>query len=398
MDHNQSIERVQRYQPCLAGIRGYGFLLVFCGHYFVAGELAHPNTIRFKALTGLSSIALVAVPTFFVLSGYLIGGILYHTRHREGYFRTFYTRRILRVFPVFYITLLAMGGFALYFGIPLNTRFYWIHFLYIQNLIPDLRHHHVSDSFSTLHFWSLAVEEQFYLLWPLVVWLFPERRKLISIASGLIAGSCALRLAAPLIWSSPSDIMYSTPTQVDAILAGVLLGLLREGPVYKRIEPFAKWVVASGCTTLVLFSLWNGLAWARTYRGEEIWIPIVHMTAAGIFVMVMDEGSLFNRLCSQRWVCGLGALSYSMYVFHCTYAPYFMGTLRPELAAHMRQSFAILLSGGLAFAATLALGLLSYLLIEAPVLRFKHHLRYGAVIRVDRKQRVSEAVLSETLV
>lgn len=226
----------------------------------------------------------------------------------------------------------------------------------------------------------------------------PERRKLISIASGLIAGSCALRLAAPLIWSSPSDIMYSTPTQVDAILAGVLLGLLREGPVYKRIEPFAKWVVASGCTTLVLFSLWNGLAWARTYRGEEIWIPIVHLTAAGIFVMVMDEGSLFNRLCSQRWVCGLGALSYSMYVFHCTYAPYFMGTLRPELAAHMRQSFAILLSGGLAFAATLALGLLSYLLIEAPVLRFKHHLRYGAVIRVDQKQRVSEAVLSETLV
>ena len=100
MQQNQSIERVQRYQPCLAGIRGYGFLLVFCGHYFIAGQLGHPNTIRLKALTVLSSMALFAVPSFFVLSGYLIGGILYHTRHREGYFRIFYTRRIRLDVPV----------------------------------------------------------------------------------------------------------------------------------------------------------------------------------------------------------------------------------------------------------------------------------------------------------
>jgi peptidoglycan/LPS O-acetylase OafA/YrhL len=396
MQHSQSIERVQRYQPCLAGIRGYGFLLVFCGHYFIAGELGHPNTVRLKALTALSSLALFAVPSFFVLSGYLIGGILYHTRHREGYLRIFYARRILRVFPVFYITLLTIGCFALYRGIHLNTGFYLIHFLYIQNLVPNLTHHHVVGSISTLHFWSLAVEEQFYFLWPLVVWFFPERRKLIAIASGLIAVSCALRLAAPLIGTSPSDILYSTPTQVDAILAGVLLGLLREGPVYNRIKPFAKWAVASGVATVILLALWKGEPWARTYWGEEIWIPIVNLTAAGIVVTVMDEGSLVNRLCSQRWVCGLGALSYSMYVFHFTFLPYFMGPLVAELSVHMRHSFAILLSGGLAFATTLVLGILSYLLIERPVLRMKHRLRYGSVIRTDRKISVGKPVLSET--
>jgi peptidoglycan/LPS O-acetylase OafA/YrhL len=396
MHRIESIERVQRYQPCLAGIRGYGFLLVFCGHYFIPGELGHPNTIRLKVLTVLSSMALFAVPSFFVLSGYLIGGILYHTRHREGYFRTFYTRRILRVFPVAYITLLTIGCFALYLGIHLNSGFYWIHFLYLQNLIPDLIHHHVGGPFSTLHFWSLAVEEQFYLLWPLVVWLFPERRKLIGIASGLITVSCALRLAAPLIWAFPCDILYSTPTQADAILAGVLLGLLREGPVYNRIEPFAKWVVASGGATVMLLALWKGVPWARTYWGEEIWIPIVNLTAVGIVVTVMDEGSLVNRLCSQTWVCGLGALSYSMYVFHFTFIAYFMGTVTPELAKHMRQSFAILLSGGLAFVATLVLGILSYLLIERPVMRIKHRLRYGPLVRTDPKMRVGQPVLSET--
>jgi peptidoglycan/LPS O-acetylase OafA/YrhL len=396
MQHNQSIERVQRYQPCLAGIRGYGFLLVFCGHYFVAGQLGHPNTVRLKALTALSSMALFAVPSFFVLSGYLIGGILYHTRHREGYFRIFYTRRILRVFPVFYITLLTIGCFALYRGIHLNSRFYAMHFLYVQNLVPDFAHHQVGGPIGTIHFWSLAVEEQFYLLWPLVVWLFPDRRKLIGIASGLIAVSCAFRLAAPLVSVSPSDIRVFTPTEVDAILAGVLLGLLREGPVYNRIKPFAKWVVASGGASVILLALWKGGLWAWTYWGDEIWIPIVHLTAVGIVMMVMDEGSLVNRLCSQRWVCGLGALSYSMYVFHLTFAAYFMGTLTTELARHMRSSFAILLSGGLAFATTLALGVLSYLLIERPVMRMKHHLRYGSVIRTDLKLRVGKPILSET--
>ena len=396
MQHNQSIERVQRYQPCLAGIRGYGFLLVFCGHYFIAGQLGHSNTIRLKALTGLSSMALFAVPSFFVLSGYLIGGILYHTRHREGYFRVFYTRRILRVFPVFYIALLTIGCFALYRGIHLNSRFYVMHFLYVQNLVPDFVHHRVGGPIGTIHFWSLAMEEQFYLLWPLVVWLFPERRKLIAIASGLIAVSCAFRLAAPLGSMSPSDIRVFTPTQVDAILAGVLLGLLREGPVYNRINPFAKWVVASGGATVILLALWKGEPWAWTYWGDEILIPIEHLTAVGIVMMVIDEGSLVNRLCSQRWVCGLGALSYSMYVFHLTFGTYFMGTLTPELARHMRQSFAILLSGGLAFATTLALGMLSYLLIERPVMRMKHHLRYGSVIRTDLKLRVGKPVLSET--
>lgn len=397
MIQNQSIERVQRYQPSLAGVRGYGFLLVFCGHYFLAGELAHPNTFRLKALTAISSIALFAVPSFFVLSGYLIGGILYHTRHREGYFKIFYTRRLLRVFPAFYITLLTMGCFAIYLGIHLNS-FYWIHFLYIQNLIPNYLNHHVGGPFSTLHFWSLAVEEQFYLIWPLVVWLFPERRKLIAIACGLIAMTWALRFAAPLIWISPSEMMYFTPTQADAILEGVLLGLLREGPVYERIKPFAKWVVIFGGTTVIILALWKGEPWARTYWGAEIWIPIVNLTSSAVVMMVMDEGSLVNRLCSQRWICGLGALSYSMYVFHFTFASYFMGSVTPELAMHMRQSFAILLSGALAFVTTLVLGLLSYLLIEAPVFRMKHHLRYGPVIRTDVKTRVAAPVLTETSV
>ena len=219
MGQTQSSDRTRSYVPCLEGIRGYGFLLVFCGHYFVATELAHPNTFRLRFLTSLSSLALIAVPAFFVLSGYLIGGILYDTRNREGYFRVFYSRRILRLFPVYYLTLLAIACFFIFRGFFPGYRF-WIHFLYIQNLLPGYTSQN-TEPVAMIHFWSLAVEEQFYLVWPIIVWLFPSRQKLIGIACSLIACSCAFRLAAPIMTTATRQFVYITPARVDAILLGV---------------------------------------------------------------------------------------------------------------------------------------------------------------------------------
>lgn len=367
---------MRRYVPCLEGIRGYGFLLVFCGHYFLPDELAHPNTARLRIFTAMASLGLFAVPAFFVLSGYLIGGILYDTRNREGFFRVFYLRRILRVFPVFYITLLAIAGFGMLRGFPLDFRF-WAHFFYIQNLLPSyiLRH---GGPVGMIHFWSLAVEEQFYLLWPLVVWLFPERRKLIGIAASLVGLSCALRLVAPLVATSPKSIAYFTPTRVDAILLGVLLVLVRDLPLYERVKPLAKWFVLGGVLTTMGLGLCKSVLWSKSWTGEEIWIPLVNFTSLAIIIAVMEENSLLNRICSQRWICLLGSISYSLYVFHLTYAPYFRDKLALQLELHMRQSFAILISGGLAFALTLLLSILCYILIEKPILKLKGHARYGA--------------------
>src|ERR1700761_1830223 len=105
----QSLDRRGRYIPSLEGIRGYGFLLVFCGHYFLPSQLAHPGTVRLGLLSSFESLGLFAVPTVFVLSGYLIGGIHYDTRDREGFLKVFYFRSIVRVFPVYYLTLLAIA-------------------------------------------------------------------------------------------------------------------------------------------------------------------------------------------------------------------------------------------------------------------------------------------------
>ncbi|HUB29595.1 MAG TPA: acyltransferase [Terracidiphilus sp.] len=386
--------RVKRYVPCLEGLRGYGFLLVFCGHYFAPSQLAHPGTIRLKFATAMASMGLFAVPAFFVLSGYLIGGILYDTRHREGFFRVFYTRRILRVFPVFYVTLLAILLFNTLYKVPYDYHF-WVHFLYIQNLLPSYIHQH-SSHVSMIHFWSLAVEEQFYLLWPLVVWLFPERKKLLSIATCLIAFSCILRIAAPFFIASPKAIVWFTPTRADAILLGVILALIRHDPIYERIKPFAKWVVLAGGATAATLAILKGASWSMTFAGEEIWIPLVNFTSFAIIITVMEEGTLINRLCSQKWICWLGSLSYSLYVFHLTYAVFFLDTVTRVLEDHMRQSFAVLTAGLLAFCLTLLLSIICYLLIERPILNMKQTVRYGPAQAERVGSEVREPVLVRT--
>ena len=391
MGHIQSADRVRRYVPCLEGIRGYGFLLVFCGHYFLPDQLAHPDTFRLKFLTAFASLGLFAVPAFFVLSGYLIGGILYDTRNRDGYFRVFYSRRILRVFPVYYVTLLVIVGLYFWNHVP-TDYLVWTHFLYIQNLFPGYPFRHAGPA-AMIHFWSLAVEEQFYLLWPLVVWFFPQKRKLIGIATVLIAGSCVVRLVAPVVASSPKSILWFTPTRVDAILLGVVLGLIRHDAIYERIKPFAKWIVMAGGATAVVLAIWKGQLWSKTYVSEEIWIPLVNITAVALIIAVMEENSLLNRACNQRWVCWLGSLSYSLYVFHLTFAPYFMDKLTPQLGGYMRHSFAVLVSGACAFCLTLLLSMLSYKLIEGPIINLKGHMRYGPAQPPSAKREIREHVL-----
>ena len=380
----------RRYDPCLAGIRGYGFLLVFCAHYFRPDLLAKPGTLRLKLLSIPASPAVFAVPAFFVLSGYLIGGILYHTRNREGFFRVFYTRRVLRVFPVYYVTLLAIAAFDVIKHVPLDFHF-WSHFLYIQNLLPGPSYR--AGSVVMTHFWSLAVEEQFYLIWPLVVWRFRDRRKLIAVVSCLIVVCCLVRLAAPVLSISASRLGFFTPTRADAILMGVLLSLVCESKLYRRLIPVAKWASIAGIITAALLTFYKGAPWAFTYTGRDVSLLLANVTAVAIVVAVMEQGSLLNRLCSQRWVCWLGALSYSLYVFHLTFSNFFIYSLTPRFDAHMRHSFALLASSALAFCTTLGLSVLSYRLIEGPIMRLKGHIKYGAARAHVVSQEIGEPAL-----
>ncbi len=385
----------RRYEPCLAGIRGYGFLLVFCGHYFFPNQMAEPGTIRFQFLTVLSSLGMFAVPSFFVLSGYLIGGILYHTRNREGFFKVFYSRRILRVFPVYYVTLIAIGIFYIIKRMPIDSH-YWTYFLYIQNLLPGPTERHTFPVVM-IHFWSLAVEEQFYLLFPLVIWLFRDRQTLIKIVTALIGICFLVRIAAPFLSLSALEMSFFTPTRVDAILMGVLLSLVCETRIYRQVMPYAKWATLSGILAMALFAYSKGELWSRTYAGKEVWIPLGNFTAVAIIIAVMEEGSILNRLCSQRWICWLGVLSYGLYVFHLTFSRFFLYELAPRFGAHMGRATAMLAVGALGFGTTLILAVLSYYFIEEPFMKLKGRVQYGSErTSPSSPQEMGERILVET--
>ncbi len=394
MTQVQVTDGPRKYLPYLDGVRGYGFLLVFLVHYFLPSQFTHEGSIAHRVFIGLEPIAFFAVPMFFVLSGYLIGGILFGTRNREGYFRVFYCRRVVRVFPVYYLALLAIGGAEFLLGFP-PDRYFWSHFLFIQNLLPDyIKHQHTPAML--IQYWSLATEEQFYLLWPLVVWFFPDRRKLFGIGSFFIVLICGLRFAAPYFCSSPYQIRYCSLTRADAILLGVLLALICHKALFERVKPAAKWVSLIGIAAVVIRSFLKEETWPKTFLGEQILIPWLNFTAVAIIVAAMEENSWLNRMCSQRWICWLGKRSYGLYIIHFVYARWFWGYVAPQLSRHIPYRLAVLISIAISFSLTLVLAMLSYRFLEMPAQRLKQRLKYGPVNEDGSSKRFSEKVLVGT--
>ena len=208
--------------PELDGVRGLAILLVLLFHFG-----ARPQGVP-RLLTGLFALGWTGVDLFFVLSGFLITGILIRTKECSNYFRSFYARRALRIFPLYVLTIVAY----FYIALPIAHHFgkwsswdnslgtwYWLHISNWQssfgNEVPLLT-----------HYWSLAIEEQFYLLWPLVVFFLPNS-KLPHICIMIIAVSFGLRCIFQVqLDLYPSLLCRLTPFRLDALAFGGLLATI----------------------------------------------------------------------------------------------------------------------------------------------------------------------------
>src|SRR5664279_3619422 len=251
--------------PTLDGLRGIAVMLVLCVHLVSGG---HHNPILRLFFTA-TSFGWSGVDLFFVLSGFLITRILLSTKGYEGYFRNFYMRRVLRIFPLYYGVLTATFLLApLLLAGPkpgLSQLWFWF---YGQNLSPALEKADLAIpnplNFAYSHLWSLAVEEQFYLIWPAIVWLtsVPTLKKIC----GVIAISAAVLRIGSVLAGFHVNITYGvTLFRMDALAIGGLIATVAVGD--QGLVSLRKWsriFIAAGIGALVCVWLVAGdLDWNR---------------------------------------------------------------------------------------------------------------------------------------
>ena len=247
-DATESLPAKQARIPQLDGLRGLAILLVILFHYGFA--ISIPGSQLFSRLQDCFRMGGYGVDLFFVLSGFLIGGILLDCKASPSYFHTFYLRRFHRIFPLYYLWLglyviLALSSFRY---LPASIRVTWsgwrpivVYALFAQNLISKSLQGISAAWLGPL--WSLAVEEQFYLLMPLAVRFLPKRR-LVQLLVATILLSPVLRIAFSR-WTHAAQYT-ATPLRADALAMGVLLALaLREEGWAERIKQNLKWLYAT---------------------------------------------------------------------------------------------------------------------------------------------------------
>ena len=279
--------RIAGHNPALDGLRGLAVLIVMAGHY--AGSLAVLGVTGPTVL--LARVGWCGVDVFFALSGFLITGILLDTKHRPRFFLNFYARRTLRIAPLYFGAIAVVAVLrACLPGDPIwgdctgwmtPGSLLWP-LLYSENYAILMSG---PESVGTLtHYWSLAVEEHFYLVWPLVVW-FVSRRTLAWIAAAAVATSIALRTAALCFGADTSWWAGATPLRFDGLAIGALASLAARTPLDAvSLGRLARWATF-GCAfaLLCIVAITHSLSQFR----PALWLvgyPLVAGLAAGAII------------------------------------------------------------------------------------------------------------------
>lgn len=342
------LPNVRGHMPTLDGMRGIAVLAVMAFHFSEFSGIS-ASTVALGAWHGISSAGWIGVDLFFVLSGFLITGILYDSKGEAGYFRTFYTRRALRIFPLYY------GVLAVFFlllpllfpasdAVRANTSsqvWYWTHLSNVQIALDGW----TASSFYLVHFWSLAIEEQFYLIWPVVVLLL-SGRQLVRFCAAVMVFSLLLRAWLFATGAGVSAYVLM-PARMDTLAFGAVLAIaLRDPSMHAHLRRLARPLAVACATLLCAVLVWRGALDKTDAVTGTIGFTLLGalFSAAMFFAVTTAAGSRWNRMLSSRVLRFFGKYSYALYVFHqpialllaATGLPLALGGLgAPELAAQV---------------------------------------------------------------
>ena len=349
--------------PELDGLRGIAILLVLGFHY-------RPATGPLTYLTGFFASGWIGVDLFFVLSGYLITGILLDSAGRPHYYRNFLVRRSLRIFPLYYACM-ALYCVLNYLPSPVNIRDFltngnaWWYLIYLGNVQTFLQNAWPGAAILT-PLWSLQVEEQFYLSFPFIVKL--GRKRLAWILAGCVIGAPVLRIALTLFL--PRNMMGAytlMPCRIDALAMGGLVAIAaREWPGRLRGR-WIGWLAPISAITVVLFCiLWHDTPWSLSMR--TVGFTALDLAFTGVLMMLIGwRQPLLLRLCRMRALVWVGTISYGLYLLHLPALVIFRRWLAPLLGIAPDGSAAFFVMNALA----ITMAWFSWTVFESPILRLR---------------------------
>lgn len=258
---------------------------------------------------------------FFVLSGFLITDILLKTVNTPGYFKKFYAKRILRIFPLYYLSLvILLLLLPRLHGFPLDFSYYIHHqgwfWSYLQNWL-FIFHDNGIQTTALQHFWSLAVEEQFYLCWPLLIFFVRKPRWLILVTGFLLLLVISTRLTLWLIYLKGFNYFgLYTFTRIDGLCIGSMLAVIQ----FSRSDFLKKYF-----THIVFFLAGMNFLFFFFNRQHQFSLPylaIVGYTTFAILFALLIYESVENK---NRWITRIlcfslfrffGKISYGLYIIH----------------------------------------------------------------------------------
>jgi peptidoglycan/LPS O-acetylase OafA/YrhL len=365
---------VQNRIPALDGVRGVAILMVMLVHYrTILTGTGLERTVYSIFEPGWSGVDL-----FFVLSGFLITGILLDTRAGPFCLREFWWRRALRILPVYYfcLALLFIGMNAFYHYFLHKQPWHGLNVWWYLGYLSNWKANHGDGDPHLGHMWSLAIEEQFYLVWPLAVyWL--SRRRLVWLCVSLVGLALGLRIWFTYLHASPVMMYRLTPMRMDALAIGALLAVaVRNARVRAWMAGHVKAVLCAALGVLTAIAALNG-----TFDFDKPWVHTVGVSvlevfyACLVFLAFAGTAGLGPRVFAWRPLRSIGKYSYAMYLFHFT--PHLILESRvqqwllrhPQRLATLVHFFYLPVMIGLSY----GLARLSWLLLESRLEWMKSH-------------------------
>jgi len=375
----KSTTLTRSYYPALDGLRGFAIAAVLFHHNL--GFLPFPK------------FGWTGVDLFFVLSGFLITDILLKTKEEKNFLQNFFIRRILRIFPLYYgITILYFilapslsqfkDQYSYYYT---NQCMLWLHlqnWLYITN--PEPNQYTVFS-----HFWSLSVEEQFYLVWPLIIFASKKLRTLVTILCIILFGCILFRFLSWLYFGNGNTTFHlQYMTRADGLCIGSLIAIWRNTCVQtarKKLFQLCAVLLSLHAITFVLVKT----IFTNASHFSIFGFSTVSVILGTLLIFVIEKGNALTKiLFENRPIKGLGKISYGLYVFHwpilVLFKIYFVKyTMNLGISNH--QSYVV--ASMAATITAILLSILSYNLFEKKILAFRNVITTDGFIR-SLKQKI----------